>query len=652
MFRHTWLIQLMALLFVCVGTCLAGVPLFQGELDITNMTLYVTNKSYNIKGSFTDRSVAGFDGTMISTGDLTWVETGDGSCDPYAVTNIVSAEAVNVDLDIEYYPSGGTSTYGVVIGIAAICTLSTNDVGYPQPPSSTGARVSKHMLNEIRNYSFRLIAEGTNNAPLDSFISVSNDVAIIKTNYYPLQSGLDGSNALAIVLTNYTELPTFASHANNESVNILHVTAAEKLLATNSIQGMTIVTGAVASVTTNGGIAAITVPSGGGAGTMTNLLSTDGSITISDPGGPQPDLSVTTNGLTEAEIKAIEGLMTNSYDIAIGISANGANSGVAIGISANGDTSGVAVGREAVGAQGVAVGFGANGVLDGIAIGRDANGASAGIAIGRGANGLGGGAALGAYSYAIPNSVALGANVSNSVNNSTLVKGKLYVTNGISMSGDNFDLNGRAITNGGSVYFTNGAFSGTLKLNGNAVSTNSGVGDFLADGSVPMTGDLPMGGQSVTNVDDVIGTGIVAGVNPHWTLSVGTETAYADSTETSLKYDTVTESNSCVFTAASGRVAPQVEGRYRMSASGVISVPADASFKLMRFNLRKNGTAYSQVDLPGRNASGTYRFNISGEHTANGSTDYFDVAIRNYTGLTITNSVNANLLFSGSLTGK
>ena len=607
MFRHTWLIQLMALLFVCVGTCLAGVPLFQGELDITNMTLYVTNKSYNIKGSFTDRSVAGFDGTMISTGDLTWVETGDGSCDPYAVTNIVSAEAVNVDLDIEYYPSGGTSTYGVVIGIAAICTLSTNDVGYPQPPSSTGARVSKHMLNEIRNYSFRLIAEGTNNAPLDSFISVSNDVAIIKTNYYPLQSGLDGSNALAIVLTNYTELPTFASHTNNESADIQHLSVAEKLLATNSIQGMTIVTGAVASVETNAGVLAVVVPSGGGSG-----------------------------GLTEAEIKALEPMMTNSYDIAIGISANGANSGVAIGISANGDTSGVAVGREAVGAQGVAVGFGANGVLDGIAIGRDANGASAGIAIGRGANGLGGGAALGAYSYAIPNSVALGANVSNSVANSTLLKGKLYVTNGISMSGDNFDLGAQSMTNGNNITITN-------------VMTAK---DIVATNITLSGGNVNMGGGSLTNADDIIGTGIVAGTTPGWEMYVNTDKVIVQGTYTAIGYDTISKSNQVTFDLVNYRVKPDVIGWYVVNVNAYIYGPSSGYGEYGSFSLLYDGNRVRRTTVPAVSANPRSCFmQVSGLLYADG-TKYFSADFQNYFGNDITNGANAGYVFEGRFIGK
>jgi len=68
-----------------------------------------------------------------------------------------------------------------------------------------------------------------------------------------------------------------------------------------TIVGLTGQTGAVFSVTTNNGVLDLTVPSGGegGAGNITNLLSADGSVVITSPAGPQPDLSATQYVQTE-----------------------------------------------------------------------------------------------------------------------------------------------------------------------------------------------------------------------------------------------------------------------------------------------------------------------------------------------------------------
>jgi len=74
----------------------------------------------------------------------------------------------------------------------------------------------------------------TNTAPLQSYLSTSNALGIVLTNYFPLQSGLSGSNDLAIIKTNYTTIPIFTAHTNNSGANILHLTTAEKAIATNA----------------------------------------------------------------------------------------------------------------------------------------------------------------------------------------------------------------------------------------------------------------------------------------------------------------------------------------------------------------------------------------------------------------------------------
>ncbi len=97
----------------------------------------------------------------------------------------------------------------------------------------------------------------------------------------------------------------------------------------------------------------------------------------------------------------------------IGVSANGYMLGTAIGASANGYNMGAALGNGANGAYGAAIGYQANG-MQGAAVGRNANG--------------GNGVALGEQSYAYGNyRTAIGINASNTVDNSALIRGTLYL---------------------------------------------------------------------------------------------------------------------------------------------------------------------------------------------------------------------------------
>jgi hypothetical protein len=85
---------------------------------------------------------------------------------------------------------------------------------------------------------------------------------------------------------------------------------------------------------------------------------------------------------------------------------------------------------------------------------------SDGIAIGVGANADGDmfcppGIAIGPYARGYDGSVAIGYGVTNYVENSTLVRGVLRTTGGISMEGLNMDGGGGAITNAGRVSTTN-----------------------------------------------------------------------------------------------------------------------------------------------------------------------------------------------------
>ena len=160
---------IITLLFGLVFKTLASVSLFQGEIDITNYVEYVEFSSYRIDGKFTDLSVAGFDGEDVSTNDLIFTENILGDVDAWSITNIISQDSLSISVNVEY-TQGATSRVGVVSGVGAICTLSTNHVGYPQSPSLTGARISENMKNEIRNYGYRLIDTYTT-AQIDSKVT-------------------------------------------------------------------------------------------------------------------------------------------------------------------------------------------------------------------------------------------------------------------------------------------------------------------------------------------------------------------------------------------------------------------------------------------------------------------------------------------------
>jgi len=767
------------LIFLCATMMLipcvhAEKALFQGELTITNTVVHTVNQSYRIYGTFVDRSVSGFIGSDASTNDLVFTETVYGDVDAWKITNIITETATQLSVDVLYLPSS-TNRVGMSAGVAVICTLSTNDNFYPQPPSITGARVSKHMLNAINNYSWRLIAEGTDNAPLDSFISVSNDVAIIKTNYYPLQSGLDGSNtlaiietnyyplqsglygsnALAIVLTNYTDLPssinisnrtvtlegqtnscvltndtgrvidltgadiriadstetnnpvtkselsaletTLNSHTNNESVNILHVTAAEKLLATNAIQGMTIVTGAVASVETNAGVLAVTVPSGGGAGTFTNILSTDGSITISDPGGPQPDLSVTNAVKDWSKYSATQ-------EISVAISTYSRTNLIVSGIHGVVDYTGVYTPHPSIETTWVKEGSTYQIYLEGgfyrvmgdarnwwyhssTPIGNYTPSTSSWIGTPTGTLTVAYGSNVTPnleYSFGYDSSyestwkshVGLrhplyDVQVIEGINNdSSIAFGKVWIMINTNSSGDfladgtipmtgDLNMGGEVITNGGSAHFTNGYFSGTLKLDGNDVSTNSGVtnifgvttnglvpapttvndGVLLADGTwmpttnvesattdmylrtdgtVPMTGDLPMGGQSITDATNVV------------TYSATLTGGNLDGGGGSL-----TNVNNIVFTNesyASYEFVTQTTNEINITVSGL---PWEPSAVLVKLHV--NGVVYFMSD-GWVDSSGTQR--SVGTQAVNGKNYY----TQNYAGYMIDSSSKSHLL--------
>lgn len=113
------------------------------------------------------------------------------------------------------------------------------------------------------------------------------------------------------------------------------------------------------------------------------------------------------------------------------------------------------------------------------------------------------------------------------------------------------------------VYLTNGQTGGTFQVyNG---SNGAGAGDFMADGSVPMTGDLQMGGHAVTGMAD--------GTDPTDGATVGQLAGKLDSPDggTAGQVLTKTANGSAWESAPSGLPDGGVEGQmlYK-SADGAV----------------------------------------------------------------------------------
>jgi len=134
---------------------------------------------------------------------------------------------------------------------------------------------------------------------------------------------------------------------------------------------------------------------------------------------------------------------------AVGREANAYSTGTAVGYGANGSDEGTAVGHTAAAAEnGSAMGYRANGSLsgaalgsfaiapdDGVAVGAGANGSYLGAALGREANAAGTNIAIGAFANAADgfSRTAIGASLTNEIDNSTAVRGSLYLDGGTSV---------------------------------------------------------------------------------------------------------------------------------------------------------------------------------------------------------------------------
>ena len=200
------------------------------------------------------------------------------------------------------------------------------------------------------------------------------------------------------------------------------------------------------------------------------------------------------------------------YGVAFGYQAMADYSGAAFGYQANGGQYmgsgyGAAFGYQANGANGVAIGYQANGSGLGFAIGNNAYSRFGGIAIGHDAR-TGGG-----------NMLALGHDVTNNIANSAAVRGTLYLDGGTGVlyrstfgSGAWNNLLGGVAT-GTPLYaysetdpiYTNDFASGLLATGTPLYAfTEVDPDALLSDGSRAMSGDINLGGNSLTNAQNAL----------------------------------------------------------------------------------------------------------------------------------------------------
>ena len=221
----------------------------------------------------------------------------------------------------------------------------------------------------------------------------------------------------------YVLTTTLAAHTNNESADIQHLTAAEKAIATNPF-----------------------VSYAGVVYTITNDPATAGDLLYFNPSNSNAWFDAAPAGLTLDAVKNAEPLMTNSTSVAIGklatastygaaqgYKANGSYYGAAQGHSANGNNCGAAQGYKAAGNNyGAAQGYKADGNNYGVAQGAYADGINYGVAQGAYANAPYTNIAIGAYANAEGgvSRTSIGARTTNDIDNSTRVRGALYLDGG------------------------------------------------------------------------------------------------------------------------------------------------------------------------------------------------------------------------------
>jgi microcystin-dependent protein len=251
---------LTSFLMLAAGVVFASQPLVQGEMDISSYTEQNVGTQYRIVGEFRDLSVVGFTGADIAISNLVFTETVLGDCDAWRITNVVAAGAVKMTVDVIFAQSG-SSTVGMVAGYAALASLSTNSVGFPQIPSPEFCHLSGNLLSQIRNYSFTRIQSGGGGSG-----TLTNEVDPVwggVSNLVVYKAETNGWTVLphAAWITNYDESdPVWAGKSNTvvytNNAKLLAAITNETYLGT--ITGATIAASSANAVTITGPNAAIT----------------------------------------------------------------------------------------------------------------------------------------------------------------------------------------------------------------------------------------------------------------------------------------------------------------------------------------------------------------------------------------------------------
>ena len=160
---------------------MASSPLLQGRLNVLSFVEWTPGISYQVSGKFEDRSTIGFTAYSITNGNLIFTEHSQG-VDCWFITNVEYADSSSVTVDVAYAESGA-SAVGMVAGIAALCSLSTNSVGFPQQPSPEYIDVSENMLSQIRNYALRRIpASGGSGTLTNEVLWIAASNTVVYTN--------------------------------------------------------------------------------------------------------------------------------------------------------------------------------------------------------------------------------------------------------------------------------------------------------------------------------------------------------------------------------------------------------------------------------------------------------------------------------------
>lgn len=196
-------------------------------------------------------------------------------------------------------------------------------------------------------------------------------------------------------------------------------------------------------------------------------------------------------GSTGLETRVGGDAVASGSGTAVGREANAYSTGTAVGYGANGTDDGTAVGHTTTAADnGSAVGYRANASLsgaalgsfavapaDGAAVGAGANGSYQGAALGREANALGTNIAIGAYANAAGGTgrTAIGPSLINEIDNSTAVRGSLYLDGGTSVYyRSNFGSGAwqELSTSGGSITETDPVFAASAAAGITATDTD------------------------------------------------------------------------------------------------------------------------------------------------------------------------------------